>query len=148
MKYVLLFTLLVMPFCSWSNDTITLKILDSFDQKHFTQADGVTSVKTDNSIIKVWAWVKFSSDTPLIKEQKYYFEWEYDNGNGTVKLENHTNNADVYTRQRREDRIEDYTWLVKRIWPVNKGKYIFKVKVIEPSSNKLVTLKSSTVHVE
>ncbi|CAH0529207.1 hypothetical protein [Vibrio hippocampi] len=148
MKYMLIFTLLITPFYSWSNDTITLKILDSFDQKHFTQANGVASVKTNNGIVKIWAWVKFSSKTPLIKEQKYYFEWEYHDGNGTIKLENHTDNADVYTRQRREDRIDDYTWLVKRIWPVNKGKYTFKVKVFDPSSQKLATLKSSTIYVE
>ncbi|MDA0384075.1 hypothetical protein [Vibrio owensii] len=148
MKYMLLFPLLVTTFCSWSNDTITLKILDNFDQNHFTQAESVANVKTNDDIVKIWAWVKFRSETPLVKEQKYYFEWEYDDGNGTIKLDNHTNNPAVYTRQRREDRIDDYTWLVKRIWPVNKGEYIFKVKVLDPNSKKLVTLKSSSVIVE
>ena len=147
MKTIIGALILLIPSMGLAEDSVTMHILDAFDTSAHTNIHPVKRI-SGGGVKKIWAWLRFRSDSSLVSDQLYYFEWGYDDGAGRIKYENHEDNYEVYTHKRKTDRMDDYTWKAKRIWMNNKGTYDFQVKIKDSKSGKLVSVDSAEIIVE
>jgi hypothetical protein len=109
-------------------DTVTVHVLDKFDWDQDQQIEKVSTIKC-SGIVRIWCWIRVSSDTRKVSPATYYIEYGYKDGNEREVLWDYNKEPETFIFERPVTEPEAIHCFVMRIICSKKGVHDFTVYV-------------------
>lgn len=124
---------------AWSDDTIKVSILDSYDKRNSRTIRPISKINIEEGVVaKLWGYIEFKSDSTEVKPETYFFEWGFNNGQEREILDSYKTETEVLIYERSIMAVDDIYGFIKRIWSVKEGTYDLSVYKKEKGHMSLV----------